>query len=97
MKHINSFENFINEGTIDKYIAKDTINGKKVQLVVLKNELVSSKIDSLINKLNKAGWRLGSGHDDKKLTQSDTHFEYTLELEPFVGAPTQRIVFSLVK
>jgi len=96
MKHITSFDNFLNESTVPKYIAQDTINGKKVQLTVLKTDLISSKLGQLVTKLNKAGWRLGSGHDGMEIEADDKYFKYFVTLIPYIGAPTQKIEFSLL-
>jgi UDP-N-acetylglucosamine enolpyruvyl transferase len=98
MKYVKLFEDYsVSEAAVPKYIAKDKIRGKDVQLTVLKSDLVSSKLSQLVSKLNKAGWNLGSGHDSVELDQDDKYFKYTLTLVPYVGAPTQQVVFSLLK
>lgn len=50
---------------------------------------------SLVELLNKKDFNLGSGHDGMEMNHVDDKFS-VLTLEPYVGAPTQRIDFEII-
>ena len=86
----------INEGKKkednDLFIAKEGDN----ELIVSEKMLQPSKISTLLNKLNKSGFRLGSGHEEIKIVKRDDD-SYVFIGVTYYGAPRQSVDFERVK
>ena len=79
----------------NQFKASNTVSGKKIELIIDEKYLQPNKINALISKLNKAGWELGSGHDKKEIEKDGNR--YILFLLPYVGAPSQKVEFKIIK
>jgi hypothetical protein len=71
-----------------RYIAIDD----DAKLVVSEKLLKISKVHILLEKLNKAGFGLGSGHDGMNLEKKGDDYVFTLC--PYVGHGDQVVIFE---
>jgi hypothetical protein len=76
----------------DLFIAKDGDN----ELIVSEKMLQPSKVRTLLNKLNKSGFNLGSGHEEIEIIKRNDG-SYVFRGVTYYGAPTQSVDFERVK
>lgn len=72
-----------------EFIAVQNIN----HLIVKESLLKSKKLYKLVDKLNKAGFGLGTGHDGMEMKKMDDG-SYVFRLSPYVGHCDQYVFFK---
>jgi hypothetical protein len=77
------------------YVAKKNVSDKDVKLVINDTDIPKyiKNPSQLLSKLNKAGFKLGSGHEEIEFYKNGNG-GYTFRGTTFIGAPTQQIDFK---